>query len=858
MSGTDETKQPPEGFVGDDDKATAAPADDDSFFDYFPFEELIDDIDESHADDTADTNGAVNDVERDTAISVAAELMSLGRSRLKNLPDMQRVLDWVLGRDLVLSGNVRLEERPVSISKENKATSETIKTEIGQELEKRLSRQKIVDDDFFDIGDVQDICPACTTPYCTALDSLPFKGSLRLSYNDPETHTWSIGDKYVLTESIDDEGPEQTQVPIVRATQLLKRSKVPVPNVLAGWKENGRIITISEKAEGERLYDIWWDLDQDQRETIAKEVARHIDRWRACVADSISSLSGGPVWGHDHLFGTRHEGFGPFEDDEQLWGHIHAKLREKNVNETVIETLKDYMPESAPCLLTHGDVSSYNVLIRDGRVSAILGADRMARLPAWAEYVAAHFCCCKEDEQWKAMLTRHMTRYPRTRDWWALWASVVAGGGGASNGSGMRVAKLVARCRRWEKSPRTKRAYDELDADDGEWPRDDEHNNYDYYRHRSYLSELMPGLDLLHNTWEAEEEGRRGVGGGGGGGARIGAGAGVGEKGKRRREQFEQTLQKKLMKPRRYTELLEDPDWQEPVGSQSGDSDIVVPLNELALSEIERRMEAERARLRESERAGGSPAAPRRISIERWLAESVRGRRAIRPLLSKLSTDQKGEVPIVSPTKSPPWRERQRSFERPQNNNASKGLRPFSLTQSGGVSEAAKKNLREIGERQERLEENDETDSRERALRSLEGGSGVEEVSPAAIASGGGGGGGATAAGVEKTPEGKELARHSSPAQQGKRASIFPERTRPGSLYLAVATAGAEGRTRRYRRSLSEERAEEVVEEREQEQNHGQGQDIDQPPPRARAQSVMPQDGGGTQPEHMVHDPGTS
>ncbi|KAI1205303.1 uncharacterized protein F4807DRAFT_287490 [Annulohypoxylon truncatum] len=853
MSVTGETKLPSEGFVSDDDRGITTPADDDSFFDYFPFEEINSEISTPgaphvpHVDDTVNT---VGEEERDAAVTAALELMNLGRSRLRNLPDMQRVINWIMGRNLMTNGGAQLVERQAKTS-EGKA----VKAEERQESEQLFRQPKLVDDDFLDIGDVQDICPACTTPYCTALESLPFKGSLRLSYNDPETHTWSISDKYILTESVDDEGPEQTQVTLVRATQLLKRSNVPVPNVLAGWKENGRIITISEKAEGERLYDIWWDLDQDEREEIAKEVARHMNRWRLCVADSISSLSGGAVWGHDHLFGTRREGFGPFENDERLWDAIHAKLREKNVHETVIQTLRDYMPESAPCLLTHGDVSSYNVLVRDGRVSAILGLEKAARLPAWAEYVAAHFCCCKEDEQWKAMLTRHMTRYPRTRDWWALWAAVRSG---ASNGSGMRVAKLVARCRRWEMSPREKRAYD-LDADDGEWPRDDdeeegEENVPPDYRRQSILSEeLMPGLDLRHNTWEEE----------GGGGEKEK------EKGKRRRTEFEHTpqQQKKLMKPRRYAELLEDPDWQEPVGSQSGDSDIIIPLNELALSEIEKRMEAERARLREREAAGGgSPAPPRRISIERWLAESVRGRRAIRPLLSKITTtDQKGEgAPvIVSPTKSPPWRERQRSFERPQsNNNASKGLRPLSLTQAGGgggLTEAAKKNLREIGERQERLEEATESDSRERALRDLEGGG--EDVDAVA----GMAGTGTAGIPVDKTPEDKEQARRSEPVPQtqtqGKRASIFRERTRPGSLYLAVATAGAEGRTRRYRRSLSEERAEEevvVTEEQEKEQQgqeQEQGQGADQPPPRARPQSVTtpPQ---GTQPGHMVHDPG--
>ncbi|KAI0530384.1 hypothetical protein GGR58DRAFT_235794 [Xylaria digitata] len=344
----------------------------------------------------------------------------------RNIFNANDILDWFLGRRTYLF-------------------PEDSANDIGS---RARDGKQVVDDDYFDIGDAKDICPACTTSYSQAVDSIPFQTGLKLMYNDPVSHKWLIGNKYVLHEAVDDH-PEDEYVPLVEACRALKilAPDVPTPKVRAGWKENGKVITISDTVPGERLYDIWWDLSGEEREHIAEQVARYVSNWRETDLGRISSLTGGLVYYHDNLFGTSEEGFGPFGSDLDLWHAIEQRLSSKGVDEDTIHLLRDHMPPSSPCVFTHGDLSSANILVHKGEVSAITGFENSASLPVWAENVSLHFCSCVEDEQWKALLNKHTRNHRAALDWWSLRTAVEDG-----EIDGERLESLKARCERWRKT----------------------------------------------------------------------------------------------------------------------------------------------------------------------------------------------------------------------------------------------------------------------------------------------------------------------------------------------------------------------------------------------------------------------
>ncbi|KAI6093401.1 hypothetical protein F4821DRAFT_80583 [Hypoxylon rubiginosum] len=738
---------------------------------------------------------------------------NLGQWRLrKSLSEIRRIVDWIMGRDLVV------EDRQVPVHTAGKPTFE--------EKENAGGLQSI-NDDFIDIGDVQDTCPACTTPYCQAVDSLPFKSSLRLNYNDPEMHSWLIGDKYIMTEAVDTEPSEDTDVTLALAAELLRKStRVPIPNVIAGWKENGKAITIVEQVPGQRLYDIWWDLSKDEREQIAGQVAHHIDQWRRLKADRISSLSGGGAY-HEYLFGTTGQRFGPFRSDEQMWESIEHQLEQKKVDSDVMQVLKDYMPESAPCVFTHGDLSCANIIIHNGRVSGILGFDNAACLPAWAENIAVHFCSCKEDEQWKALLSKHMKSYARAKDWWLLWMAAEK-----NPKNKKRIAALVARCRRWQKLPLEKPPFDV------ETPSQQNVASESKSQQTSFQLNNPPARKPPRDPWSI-------------------------------------ALSKKLLKGRHYSELLNDRFWELAVASQSEmtagqrtgglegfERDVAATEGELAEWEEETQDDAdafdeEETQEQELEGEGEEQAqgeeeeedeeddgqdygdddddgeeeeeyekgkevhyADKRTNIERWLLESERGRRVFPGPFLEQKLGKKGESPHPSPLRGPPWRERQRSFER--GDNTSKGLRPFSLPvshlsedtpQKPHLSESFKQKLRETEEGNDEGNESRET-LLEKTLQSLESGSGDAAASPVVTP----GAAGAT-----------------TPRSEGdrKRISMFRERNMPGLLYMAVANTAVEGRNRRHQqRSRSEERASGA---------EGQAAGQQRPQQRPRPHSLMPQ-----------------
>ncbi|KAI1401802.1 hypothetical protein F4819DRAFT_309216 [Hypoxylon fuscum] len=729
------------GLISDNDDVAETPLScGDSFCDIFAFE----DIDIPLAED--ESNPVVAE---DAAAPMNSGSMNPGLFKLRpSLPDVNKIVGWIMGRDLVVE-----EDRQIS--------NDTEAREVNLAERENLGGQPFISDDFFDIGDVQDICPACTTPYCQAIDSLPFKGSLKLNYNDPETHTWSIGDKYVMTEMVD-QCPEEADVTLVLATECIREStRVPIPDVVAGWKENGKVITIVERPLGHRLYDIWWNLSGDERERIAREVARHVDQWRRLKADRISSLGGGPVH-HDSLFGTGREGFGPFLTNEEAWEAIYRRLQSKNIDDSIIQVLKDYMPESAPCVITHGDLSCANIMIYNGRVSAILGFDNAACLPVWAENVAAHFCYCREDEQWKAMLSRNMKRYDRAKDWWSLWNAVED-----RSSNKKRIAALVARCRRWQKPAEKKESFVAGLADEEEGMQPEQPSSeHPISETGSQQQQQQPPVRDISQA-------------------------------QRIRSSFRMTLSKKLLQGRHYSELLIDPYWAEALVLQSERSPRMARVEEGVSTTWSQfqfpggpPMGSEWGRLYSVEGIDSEEDEEddKRLRIERWLSDSERGKNAFpRPLLLQQHTHQ-------SAAREVPWRERQRqrSFERRDNN--SKGLRPFSLA----ISEGAKQKLRDAGQEKNVDEDdggrgnNDNSDDRQASLKktleSLE--SGRDDPTTA------------TAAPATSTRPGIEQARHSLPPTEKKRISIFRERTAPGWLYLAVANAAG----RRQQRSRSEER----------------------------------------------------
>ncbi|KAI8628088.1 hypothetical protein F5Y19DRAFT_465410 [Xylariaceae sp. FL1651] len=651
------------------------------------------------------------------------------RTISRNVLDTKRILDWILGRHAPTSTQASM----------NRAKSPI------------CDREHVVEGDSLSIRDVQDICPACTTPYCQAVDSIPFKTSLKLSYNDPTSHEWLIGSKYILHEAIDDH-PDDEHIPLVKAVRVLEKvlaPGVPVPKVI-GWKEQGKVITITECVPGQRLYDIWWSLSHGERENIAEQVARYVEQWRESNLGWISNLNRGPVYHHDNLLGTFKEGFGPFRSDHDLWQAVKRRLRGKHIDPDTIRFLADYMPPSSPYVFTHGDLSSLNILVHKGKVSAIMGFDHAASLPVWAENVAMHFCCCEEDEQWKALLSKHMRSYQAALDWWSLWTAVEDTG----DTNSMRIEKLKDSCRRWQKTENFQNPFDSGSSRDGS---EDPESLY---------------------------------------GSRVGGRVG-------------------MSADDLYQLQLDNILWEQTVGLQQepGDEDDEEELFErnftnlglIQYNRIQPQHYTSKASAKERpprwafEAQGRENRKPPPKSLP--LGSLSERRSAAMPVAFRDSSDADSESGFESsrlrPGGRPISREKSRLFD--SSSVQSSGLRPLSLP-TYSLSDSVRNKLRNVdeGEVQNTSVHASREESIAKALRSL---SSIQEDDSTKEGAAGG-------EGIEnEAARGQTQGRASSqrPSVGGKRASMFRNRVAPGSLYATLRAASAEARPGRHIRSRSDE-----------------------------------------------------
>jgi hypothetical protein len=271
-------------------------------------------------------------------------------------------------------------------------------------------------------------CVVCHAKTLDAVDSIldqdfGFSSCLNLRYNDYESYTWSFGAQYIVQEKLDwTLDPKLPPVEVVAARLLRAKTKVPIPAVAASWKEGNVAITITERARGTMLSEAWKSLKPDEKNRIAIEVAGYVKQWRRLTSKKMCGLDGRDILITDLLIGGSNGRPMNFASEKDYWISIARQLKERDIDEGDIKEAKSLMPLSTPFVFTHGNLNLGNIFIEDGRVSAIVGLDRAAFLPAWAEFLAAHFRFGSHEREWQDYLCRHINKYPGARMYWDLCA----------------------------------------------------------------------------------------------------------------------------------------------------------------------------------------------------------------------------------------------------------------------------------------------------------------------------------------------------------------------------------------------------------------------------------------------------
>lgn len=173
---------------------------------------------------------------------------------------------------------------------------------------------------------------------------------------------------------------------------VAEHTSIPVPKIFnTHYYDDGLYIEM-EYVRGMSLQAAWCHghLSQDQKKHIITEVAGYIRQLRNLEPPRegiVASASLHEI--RDHRVGPY--GFGPFTSHEEFHSYLRANI-------TIEEWNEDLDPEVTKChsrryrsCFTHAHLAPWNIMVDNGKVSAIVDWKFGGWYPEYWEYTKAHY-----------------------------------------------------------------------------------------------------------------------------------------------------------------------------------------------------------------------------------------------------------------------------------------------------------------------------------------------------------------------------------------------------------------------------------------------------------------------------------
>lgn len=169
---------------------------------------------------------------------------------------------------------------------------------------------------------------------------------------------------------------------------------------------------LSDLVPGEPLSDVWADLSDAEKCSMVAQLREQMARIRACTQPYIGRINNRPTRNiYDRLPTTY---CGPFASEEEFdnwcvdrvpvgfFGLSHRKWSRW------LE--KERRKSSGKFVLTHGDLSPRNILVKDGKITGIVDWERSGFFPEYAEYAFAMKLChnFQSTEKWWAPILKEV------------------------------------------------------------------------------------------------------------------------------------------------------------------------------------------------------------------------------------------------------------------------------------------------------------------------------------------------------------------------------------------------------------------------------------------------------------------
>lgn len=164
---------------------------------------------------------------------------------------------------------------------------------------------------------------------------------------------------------------------------VAENTTIPIPRVYeVDRDDNGNAVKIHmDYMAGETLEDAWATMTDDQKRGVAEDLRDYVIQLRALKGDYIGAAGRGEAIVGNYVF---HEG-GPFDTEADFNEFLFSWISPKAPH-TLRYHVKNAFRTDHEIVFTHGDLAPRNIMVNEGRVTAILDWENAGWYPEYWEY----------------------------------------------------------------------------------------------------------------------------------------------------------------------------------------------------------------------------------------------------------------------------------------------------------------------------------------------------------------------------------------------------------------------------------------------------------------------------------------
>ncbi|KAF2210712.1 hypothetical protein CERZMDRAFT_44756, partial [Cercospora zeae-maydis SCOH1-5] len=168
-----------------------------------------------------------------------------------------------------------------------------------------------------------------------------------------------------------------------RALQIAYKSQLPVPLVHELTTSASGTDILMDFVEGECLEEAWPNMTEGEKTSIAKQLGVIVTRMRQVTPDQREiSAFGSPI--RDLRRFSDYNG-GPFQTEEEF-NEFVVDLYQLTPS-LIRSALSGSLPKDSRIVLSHCDLSPRNIIVKEGRIQALLDWEYAGWYPEYWEYV---------------------------------------------------------------------------------------------------------------------------------------------------------------------------------------------------------------------------------------------------------------------------------------------------------------------------------------------------------------------------------------------------------------------------------------------------------------------------------------